>query len=300
MNRADVAALWDGFWYEPEPARNLAAARILLASTALWVVLSRFDLPSVLALPPELWGRVSPERRLRFFMLFGLDVERGLYGVLHLALISSLLGILPRLSCLVSGLLLYHFAPFETIIRTGNPYLRGLTIPTLGLLVLSFSRCGDALSLFPWSRSAAETARRDSWEYRWPLALVQVFFCEIYLFAGYSKLVTSGLSWVSVENMRGYLLLLNQGLVTPPEASLGYLLARYPWACGALAWAGLAFELSFPLVLFFSKARWVLLPLAVVFHTGNSLLFRIAFQNLPLLLLFVDWDSIVPRPRGSR
>lgn len=281
-------AAWQGFWFREESARNLAAARILLAGTALWMVLSRPELPEIAGLPPELWTRVSPERRLRFLMLGGVGVERPLYGVLPMALVAALAGILPRASCLLAGLLLYHFAPFETIIRSPNPYLRGLTIPTLGLLVLSFSRCGDAL------RAGSRGAVAASWEYRWPLALVQVLFCQVYLFAAYAKLVTSGLSWAAGENMRGYLLLLNQGLMSEPGRSLGYALAEQRWACSALGLAGLVFETAFPLVLFSRRARRVLLPLALVFHLGNSLFFRIAFQNLPLLLLFVDWNRRLP------
>ncbi|HET7295482.1 MAG TPA: hypothetical protein VFM88_23910, partial [Vicinamibacteria bacterium] len=123
---------------------------------------------------------VTSERKLRFLMVFGLPMERALYGVLHLTLLTALAGIFPRASCFVSGLLLYHFAPFETIIRTANPYLRGLTIPTLGLLVLSFSRCGDALALGMRQRREVPA---PSWEYRWPLRLVQVLFCQVYLFA---------------------------------------------------------------------------------------------------------------------
>ena len=286
--RERLAAGWDRFWYAPGSATNLAAARILLAGTALWVVLSRFDLPSVLAFPPELWMNVTPERRLRFLMVLGLPAERALYGVLHVTLLTAMLGLHPRASCFVSGLLLYHFAPFETIIRTANPYLRGLTIPTLGLLVLSFSRCGDALAVR--SRTLPE-ASSPSWEYRWPLRLVQVLFCQIYLFSGYSKLFTSGLDWTQAGNIRGYLLLLNQALVSAPESSWGYALARHPLACSFVAWAGIALELLFPLVLVSSAARMVLLPAAIVFHLGNSLLFRIFFQNLPLLLLFVDWEG---------
>jgi vitamin K-dependent gamma-carboxylase-like protein len=287
------ASAWARFWYGPEPARNLAAARILLAAAALWVVLSRHDLPSLLAYPPELWAGVSPERRLRFLMVFGIGVERGLYALLHVALVCALGGIWPRVACFASGLLLYHFAPFETIIRTANPYLRGLTIPCLGLLVLSFSRCGDALALWP---RVAETPP-PSWEYRWPLRLVQVLFCQIYLFAGWSKLFTTGWSWASAENVRGHLLALSQALVSPPAASWGYAVARHPLACAALAWAGLVLEFAFPLVLFSARARWVLLPAAAVFHAANSLLFRIFFQNVPLLLLFVDWDAVL---RGRR
>jgi hypothetical protein len=279
---------WDTFWYGPEPAVNLAAARILLALAALWVVLSRYDLPSVLAFPPELWSGVSAERRWRFLMVLPLAVERALYALLHVTLAAAALGVWPRRACFASGVLLYHFAPFETIIRTANPYLRGLTIPTLGLLVMSFARCGDALALLP--RPPRDPA--PSADYRWPLRLVQVFFCLIYFFAGYSKLFFTGASWASADNIRGHLLVLNQALVAPPASSAGYAVAQWPWACALLGWGGLAFELAFPLVLFSRIARRILLPLAAVFHAANSLLFRIFFQNVPLLLLFVDWDGL--------
>ena len=111
------ASAWARFWYGPEPALNLAAARVLLAAAGLWVVLSRHDLPGILAYPPELWAGVSPERRLRFLMVLDVGAERALYALLHAALVCALLGVWPRVACFASGLLLYHFAPFETIIR---------------------------------------------------------------------------------------------------------------------------------------------------------------------------------------
>lgn len=293
MGRAD----WDRFWHRPEPALNLAAARVLLAGVALWMVLSRHDLPSVLAFPSELWMNVTPERRLRFLMVLPLGLERALYAALHVTLLSALLGVLPRASCFASGLLLFHFAPFETIIRTANPYLRGFTIPTLGLLVLSFARCGDALALpRAWRR---QPPAPPAPEYRWPLALVQVLFCQIYFFAGYSKLFTTGWSWLEAGNIRGHLLVLNQALAADPAASWGYALARHPALCAAVAWAGLLLELAFPLVLFSRVARRVLLPLAFVFHVANSVLFRIFFQNVPLLLLFAPWHRVLERARAA-
>ena len=58
-----------------------------------------------------------------------------------------------------------------------------------------------------------------------------------------------------------------------------------------MGWGGLAFELAFPAVLFRPRLRSVVLPLAALFHVANSLLFRIFFQNVALLLLFVDWGG---------
>src|SRR5688500_15147960 len=100
MGADNLRAGWERFWHRPEPARNLAAARVLLAGTALWMVLSRAALPEVAGLPEEMFLRVSPERRLRFLMLFGPGVEKALFAVLHVTLLCALLGIRPRLTCL--------------------------------------------------------------------------------------------------------------------------------------------------------------------------------------------------------
>ena len=124
---------------------------------------------------------------------------------------------------------------------------------------------------------------------------MQVLFCQIYLFAGWSKLFVTGWAWARAENVRGHLLALNQALTADAASSLGFAVARHPAACAVLAWGGLALELAFPLVLFSRTARRVLLPAAVLFHVANSVLFRIFFQNVPLLLLFVDWDALVRR-----
>ncbi|HEX6736943.1 MAG TPA: HTTM domain-containing protein [Vicinamibacteria bacterium] len=278
------AGAWARFWHGQESGRNLAAARILLAGCALWVVLSRAELPSLLAFPAEMWAGVSPERRWRFGLVLGLGAERVLFGLLHVTLLGALLGVLPRLSCLLSGLLLYHFAPLETLIRTPNPYLRGLTLPTLGLLVLAAAPCLGGLTL--WPRRGADDAVPA-----WPLRLVQVLVCAIYFFAGYAKLWQSGPGWAAADNMRRYLLSLNQGLAADPPATLGYAVAASPLACALIGVGGLLFELAFPLVLCWRRLRWVWLPLAAAFHLANSLLFRIFFPNVPLLLLFVDWGG---------
>jgi hypothetical protein len=276
-----MSARWDAFWQAPTSSRNLAVARVLLAGTALWMVLSRVDLPSVLEFPAEMWTGLGAARAARFGLGLPPVLERTLYAALHATLVAALLGIHPRLSCFASGMLLYHFAPFETIVRSPNPYLRGLTIPTLGLLILAFAPRMERWRVFS---AASEEAPA------WPLRLVQVLMVQIYFFAGYAKLVTSGLAWPAAENVRRYLLLLNQGLSSAPAGSLGYTVADLPWALALLGWGGLLFELAFPLVLFSRGARLVLLPLAVVFHVANGLLFRIFFQNVFLLLLFVDWD----------
>jgi len=274
---------WNAFWFAPEKSRNLAVARILLAATALWIVLSRRDLPSVLQLPSEMLQFVPFLARVRFGILLPIAVERVLYLLLHIALLTAIVGFHSRISCFVSGILLYHFQPFETLIWTTNPYLRGMTIPTLGLLILSFFPDTDRIR---WNGS--ETFAR------WPLLLIQTLLAELYFFAGYSKLITSGLQWAGHENLRRWLLLLEQtyGSTSNP---IGYRIASSTLLPDGIGWFGVLFELLFPLTLFVKRSRMAFVLLAIMFHIANVFVFHIFFQEMPLLLLFVDWQ---PR-RGS-
>jgi vitamin K-dependent gamma-carboxylase-like protein len=274
---------FDAFWFADEPVENLTMARILLALTALWVVLSRAGLPSVLQFPRELWETVPLERRLRFLLVGSFAVERLLWAVLHVSLLAAMMGWVTRWSCLASGLLLYHFAPLETIIWTPNPYLRGLTIPCLGLLFFAFA---DATG------GASKTAVRPVL----PLRLTQTVFCSIYFFAGYAKLFWSGLAWMQGRNMRLYLLGLDQflGLHTP----VALRLAEWDGLCTAIAVSGLVFEIIFPIVLFVPASRRFFIPAAVFFHVANSMLFHVFFHDIALLLLFANWHWAFERCRA--
>jgi len=264
------------FWFAEEKQANLIAGRMLLAATGLWMVLSRPDLPGVAGLPPEMWELVSFARRVRFGYVLPVEVEWVLFALLHIALLGALVGVYQRTTCIISGILLIHFAPLETILWTPNPYLRGFTIPGLGLLAFGFA-------------GSQETRR-------WPLLLTQVFFAQIYFFAGYAKLFQSGLAWMEPSNIRRYLLFLNQFLGFDGSA-IGYVLAASPIVCGFMAWAGLLFDLAFPIVLFKPATRYVMLPLALFFHIANAVVFHVMFQNTVLLLLFVNWDGIAARIR---
>jgi hypothetical protein len=283
-----VRRAFERLWFEPEGLTNLAVARILLALVALWIVLSRQDLPSILEFPHAIVGSILPERRLRFGLLLGVGQERVLWGALHVALAATVCGVATRWAALASGLLLYHLAPLETIIWSGNPYLRGFTIPALGLLIVAASAsCGA----FP------RRGERDvpSWENPWPLALIQLLFAQIYFFAAWSKLVTSGLAWLSPKNIQNYVLVLDQLFNFPRGTPGGNAILGWPALAAGVALGGMLLDLLFPLVLFSRRARWVLLPAAALFHLANGLVFHIWFQNALLLLLFVDWEALATR-----
>lgn len=281
-----IARLWEWMWFEPESPRAWRACRVVLAAQALWVLLSRPDIPDLVTWPSAFFPSRTHLEFLRYGITRGHDaIEWTLYLLLHLTLIMVAFGILPRLTAAVSGLLLYHFAPFEEII-VGMPHTHfgGLTVPTFGLLVLAFA---DA----PPRRSTARSP-----EYRWPVALIQLFFAFTYLFAFFGKLRYSGIRWFTGETMRGFALG-NWGIT---HAVLGRYVADRPLLCWAIALGTLAFESTFWICVFWPAARRAYLPLAILFHLGIVLVLNINFPSAPMLLLFLNWDWAAEQFRQGR
>jgi hypothetical protein len=289
-----LASRWSELWFAPAAPTNLAVGRMITAATALWVVLSRPMLPSLLTFPRAMWSTVPEERLIRFLLVFDPRIEQALWIVLHIVLTLTLFGVASRWMALGSALLMYHFAPLETIFRTGNPYLRGFTIPTLALLIVGASASGGA-----FMRRARSHPEWASWQHRWPLTLIQCLFCFLYAAAAYSKLFMTGVAWMHASNIRNYLLAIHQALDIRPPA-LGLWIADFPLLCAAIGVGGITIEFAFPLVMVSRIARRILVPTMAVFHILNAVLFHINFQNIAMLLVFVDWEALGSSWRARR
>jgi len=108
---------WNRFWFAPGSPRNLAAARITFAAYSVWVLLSR-NLAEMSGLPSVFWSQVGASARWRYLDFPGHpDLERVLVWITAMALLGAMVGVLPRFSCFLSGLLLYHLAPLESLPR---------------------------------------------------------------------------------------------------------------------------------------------------------------------------------------
>ncbi len=293
FGRQSLAAFWSDLWFAPSAPTNLAVARVLTAATALWIVLSRPMLPSLQAFPRAMWSSVPQERLIRFLLVFDPRIELALWIALHIVLALTLVGVASRWAALASALLMYHFAPLETIFRTGNPYLRGFTIPTLALLIVATSASGGS-----FMRHARTHPEWLSWKHRWPVTLIQCLFCFLYAAAAYSKLFTTGFAWTEPSNIRNYLLAIHQALDIAPPA-LGLWIADSRPLCAAIGIGGIAIEFAFPLVMVSRLARRILVPTMAVFHILNAVLFQINFQNVAILLVFVNWQAVGSWRRGG-
>ena len=288
-----VRVWWDRFWFEPEPALHLAVARMLASATALWILLSR-DRAGVSGLGPEFWAGIATSTRWRFLLFPGHEsLERLLTTLAALLLVCAFVGIWPRVSAFAAALLLYHLAPLESLIWSASPTSRGLTLPTLTLLVCGIAPSGDALA-----RGAVPTT--PSWRYAWPLRLVQVWLVSVYFLSGLSKLRTTGLSWGSAENLSHWLRQLTQNELIGVHTVLGEWIAARPPLAGALGVTTLAFELGSVAALASRRVRPWFAFVAIAFHAGIYVTINITFNSWPLLLVFVDWKALTARVRRGR
>jgi len=273
-----MRGLWERVWFAPAHPLCLVAARVVLAAQALWILLSRPDLPEMTRWPRAFFRLAPPLLPPRFGFGLGLPVpgEWVLFALLHLALLAALLGWRARASCLTAGLLLYHFAPMEEAVA-GLPHTAfgGLTVPVLGLCILAFAEAPS------WRGGPAA-------DYRWPFALIQLLFALGYFFPTLAKLRFAGPLWFTGENIRYYAL----GNFTITGAPLAVALAARPLWCRAVALGTLLLEVGAPLVVVSPRFALLFVPAALLFHTGIVLTIGYFFPSLPLLLLLVDWDAL--------
>jgi hypothetical protein len=294
---ARIQQIWTSAFFSPESALNLAAARVIFAVHAAWVLLSR-DIPATSALPAEFWANVGRAERWRYLVVPGhAGLEYALQWIAIAALVCVILGLMPRLACFVSALLLYHLAALETLYWTANPFQRGFTISVLALFTLSFSRCGDALRL------GGAPAVAPSPDYCWPLRLIQLHLANVYFLSGVSKLIRVGPGWLDPQNLREWFLLFSQQDQVIREAPIFNVLG--PWfadhviLCAVAGLYGVVANICFIATPFSRYARRFLVPDAALFHIIVFFSMNIFWNNIIQLLIFVNWSWLVTRLRGA-
>ncbi len=294
---ARIRSWWNAFWFAHGSPLNLAMARVIVAVQALWVVLSR-DFAAISGLPPEFWSRVDPGAQWRFLIFPGHPgMESVLQWLAIVALLAAIFGIGTRVACFLAGVLLYHLAPFESIIWLPHPFARGLTLPVVGLVILSFSRCGDRLAVLrPKQQHAEPSAALD---YSWQLRLLQLLLSQVYLFSAIAKIQRSGLDWVSADNIRRWIVYLVEDPDFAVFQSVGLWIADHHTVAVMAAAFTLLLEFGFILVLFSRVARRILIPATLALHIGIAVSMNLTFVSALLLLIFVNWDWVAQRIGGK-
>ncbi len=282
-----VRAAWERWLFRDGSPYDLAAARVVFCVHALWLLLSR-SLPDISDLPRVYWQFVPASTRWRYLLFPGHgQTEWAIQLIAMSALVCGMLGVRTRVSLLVSGLLLYHLAPLETIIWSDNAMERGFEVTILALVILSFAPCAEV-----WAVGRRRSSMREGWPYHWPLLLLQILVVEIYFLAGYHKLHHAGLAWMSADNMRRWLLALSLWQPISVHTALARYLVEHPALCAAMGVGTVVFELTAPVILFVRRIRPAWLLLALALHIGIIFSLNIVFLNTPQLLIFVNWGQL--------
>lgn len=149
----------------------------------------------------------------------------------------------------------------------------------------------------PAAIDADDPVPRRRWG--WPVRTAIVVVAVVYLLAGYHKLRRSGPSWAYGDNMR-YVSLWGPTIGSPGWPGLATWVGENVWVSRASGVFILGLELTFPVVVFWRRAR-VLYALGAVFlHASTWLLLGLDYWawavTVPLVL--IDWPDVAARARA--
>jgi hypothetical protein len=151
--------------------------------------------------------------------------------------------------------------------------------------------------LAPPTRWLPRASTAPSRRWGWPISTALTFVAGAYFFTGLRKLFSSGVAWVTSDNMRWILYAGANGKAKVPEVAL--FIADRPWLAHLTAAGVMAFELGFPFLLASRRTRPGLVVLAFAFHGGTWLALGLDYWKYAIVvtLLLVDWRRLVLRLR---
>lgn len=275
---------WNGFWFATGSPLPVAVFRIAIGILTLvfywWISpeASTFFGSHAIVKPAtvERW-MTSPELDVLSFLPHD---DFWLYAALNLLLLSGIcliLGIFPRINALIVYLVMLSLDSRNHFVLN-----TGIKIMIVMTLLLVFSRCGEALSLTNrWRKKKAGPGYPDGSLF--VQRLMQVQLALVYWSAGSCKL--HGPAWIDGSAVYYAVHLTQFQRFTAP------LLFDQLWVCQLLSWSTIAFELSFPFLIWIKEFRYPLLIFGVLFHLGLDFAMVIPLFQLVMLscyILFID------------
>jgi hypothetical protein len=162
----------------------------------------------------------------------------------------------------------------------------------LCLFPLIAAPTSDAWSL---DARAGRARARPKWAYGWPINTALVVVAGAYFFAGFAKLVNSGVAWVTSGNLRWVLYIASDSRAHPNPAAL--FVADRPWLAHLIAASSLLLELTFLVILFSKRARPFYVVGAIGFHIGIWLTIGLDYwaQAATVAIVLIDWPAVLSR-----
>lgn len=205
-----------------------------------------------------------------------------------LSLLSATIGCLTSVSTKSSALL---FLLYEGLLRSFGHFNHDEIPAIFILIVLALTPCGDAFSCD--SRLRKALPGRSGFAYGYPILLMRMLLAWSYFSAALIKLRVGGLRYLSPDNLPTLAIVHSLDNLHDTQFRWAFWLApvrEYTPIFGALL---MLWELSFPLAIFFKRARLIILAMGIVFHIGTIFFMNIFFPyHLAMYLVFVDWDRV--------
>ncbi len=278
MTVRSLYALWTKFWFEPSSPTPIALYRILLGLVLLqdallmrlpdWRIF--YSVHSIIPLKAYIsywWGR-DPRFDILALLPENDYVRLAVLCVYILLLFFMTIGFHTRLSALCALLINESFFnQFLLCLSGADVFLK------LSIMMIALSNAGDAFSVDNLRKTLKEDWRKTGFKPplkpQWALKMLQVQVAYVYLITSLCKLNEQ--KWV--EGNALYYVVRYEDL---SRFSLPYIFSN-DWSSKALTWLSLAFETSFPYLVWIKECRYVMLLWGTLFHLGIDLT-----VNIPL------------------
>jgi uncharacterized membrane protein YphA (DoxX/SURF4 family) len=290
-----LLSAWERFWHQPVRAERLALMRILLGVALLTDQLFQY-LPNLM----EFFGPtgVAPQGlhdnyQLRHWhwtvLLFNTDDPAVLYPVFWAwvgVTLAWTVGFCTRLMNVAVWFLTMCFLNRNPdILNGGDDTLQ------VGIILLLISPCGAALSVDSWLRRRLGGPAGPTYTPAWPVRVLQIQLCLIYLGTGIPKLAgdctwdpltCAGTWWegTSIHYVLNY--------VTMGRWSYAQLPVPF-WLTAALTYVCVWWEVLFPLLVLIRWTRkWALL-FGLLFHLGIYFTIEVGWFSFYTMSFYGVW-----------
>ena len=260
------------------PFKRIALLRISLSVVCLiYVILDTNDVfyvrTSAYLYKPSLPLPFVPALGTNFYLLK--------YCIVFVALVV-LVGFHARIFSVFLAALYFVYGYYTSNFSTYWSYTTHINFFLIALCCVDSSRYYSLDALMSASRQK-QTAIWEQEAASFAISFMQIYVAVLYLQAGTSKFLHSGLRWYSTGQTL-YLSIMTDGTM------FGRLVAEHPSLFPILAVITGCFELGFLPFFFFKRYRAYLAVAAISFHTGTYLLMGISFWYLwflyPALFIF--------------
>lgn len=282
-------AFWNRFWFERRAVDTLAVMRILVGSMLFYTHLVwTIELPTFFSSSGVFLSEYrglfqwEPSYRWSHFEWFSSPAWLWCSHFAGLAvLLMFMLGWLTRITAVLSFLLVVSYANRATGAQFGLDQINAFLC-----LYLAVSDCGRAYSIDAWWSSRQGRGLVDSTVMNnIATRLIQLHLCIVYLFAGLGKL--QGAYWWNGEAIWG-------ALDSYEYQSIDMTwIAEHMWLVNLLTLTAVAWEVTYPFLIWPRLTRPIFLVMAVAVHLGIG--FCMGMLTFGLIMIYANLAFIDPR-----